>query len=174
MHFTFAADSFICEKHDFKGDKYLLEISKIYINFSSSESFLKSIALDERSFSSNLITRAMEVLLEVGQSEVFADLQGVEAKLRKAAVTKELDDEIFIDAPDHFLDAILSHLMADPVLLPNSKQVVDRSTIMRHLLSDPSDPFTRAPLSMNQIQPLPDLKKEIEDWKRSRREARNP
>lgn len=53
------------------------------------------------------------------------------------------DEELFADAPDHFLDAIMSHLMTDPVRLPNSGQVVDKSTIARHLLSDQNDPFTR-------------------------------
>ena len=48
----------------------------------------------------------------------------------------------------------MSHLMSDPVRLPNSLQIVDRSTIARHLLSDQTDPFTRAPLTMDQVEPL--------------------
>lgn len=42
--------------------------------------------------------------------------------------------------------------MRDPVKLPSSGVVVDRSTIRRHLLSDPSDPFNRAPLSESQLE----------------------
>src|SRR5882724_11502310 len=37
-------------------------------------------------------------------------------------------------------------LMRDPVTLPSSKIVVDRSTIKTHLLSDACDPFNRVPL----------------------------
>lgn len=51
------------------------------------------------------------------------------------------------------IDPILSTLMRDPVKLPSSGVVVDRSTICRHLLSDPSDPFNRAPLSENMLEP---------------------
>ena len=40
-------------------------------------------------------------------------------------------------------DPILDHIMLDPVTLPSSKIVIDRGTIMRHLLSDPHDPFNR-------------------------------
>ena len=40
-------------------------------------------------------------------------------------------------------DPLMDFIMRDPVTLPSSKQVVDRSTIMRHLLSEPSDPFNR-------------------------------
>ena len=40
-------------------------------------------------------------------------------------------------------DPLMDNIMRDPVTLPSSKMVVDRSTIMRHLLSEPSDPFNR-------------------------------
>ena len=67
----------------------------------------------------------------------------VEKRVREMAEDLRADEELFADAPDHFLDAIMSNLMTDPVRLPNSGQVVDRSTIARHLLSDQNDPFTR-------------------------------
>ena len=44
-------------------------------------------------------------------------------------------------------DPILDHIMRDPVTLPSSKTVIDRGTIMRHLLSDPHDPFNRCRLA---------------------------
>lgn len=50
-------------------------------------------------------------------------------------------------------DPILSHLMEDPVVLPTSNMIVDRSTIRAHLLGDKRDPFSRAPLSMDMIKP---------------------
>jgi len=42
--------------------------------------------------------------------------------------------------------------MKDPVLLPSGISV-DRTTIQRHLLSDNSDPFTRAPLTEDMLIP---------------------
>lgn len=39
-----------------------------------------------------------------------------------------------------------------------SGQTLDRSTIMRHLLSDSSNPFTRGPLTADQLIPQPELK----------------
>jgi hypothetical protein len=50
-----------------------------------------------------------------------------------AAQQKE-DDAAYDDAPDEYLDPITSTLMIDPVMLPSSRQVIDRSTIARHLL----------------------------------------
>lgn len=50
-----------------------------------------------------------------------------------AAQQKE-EDAVYDDAPDEYLDPITSTLMIDPVMLPSSKQIVDRATIARHLL----------------------------------------
>lgn len=44
-------------------------------------------------------------------------------------------------------------LMEDPVILPGSRVSIDRSTIRSHLLSDPHDPFNRAPLKMEDVTP---------------------
>lgn len=47
---------------------------------------------------------------------------------------QQQEEETYADAPDEFLDPIMSTLMLDPVLLPSSNVTVDRSTIARHLL----------------------------------------
>ena len=52
-----------------------------------------------------------------------------------------------------YVDPILSTLMRDPVRLPTSGVIVDRSTISRHLLSDQSDPFNRMPLNESMLEP---------------------
>lgn len=44
-------------------------------------------------------------------------------------------------------------LMEDPVILPASRVSLDRATIRSHLLSDPHDPFNRAPLTMEDVIP---------------------
>ena len=36
-------------------------------------------------------------------------------------------------------------------MLPSSKAIVDRATIKSHLLSDPKDPFNRAPLTLEDV-----------------------
>ena len=57
--------------------------------------------------------------------------------------------------------------MTEPVLLPTSRVIVERSVIAKHLLSDPIDPFNRQPLSMKDVQPDTDLRDEIAAWKRT-------
>ena len=49
-------------------------------------------------------------------------------------------------------DPLMDTLMSDPVELP-SGMIMDRSIIIRHLLSSQTDPFSRIPLSMDELQP---------------------
>ena len=58
----------------------------------------------------------------------------------------------------------MSTLMTDPVILPSSKQTIDRSTISAHLLTNPRDPFNRAALRIEEVIPNGELKAEIEAW----------
>ena len=44
-------------------------------------------------------------------------------------------------------------IMEEPVILPTSKVSVDLSTIKSHLLSDPTDPFNRSPLKIEDVIP---------------------
>lgn len=43
--------------------------------------------------------------------------------------------------------------MRDPVRLPTSGVVMDRASIARHLLNDETDPFNRAPLTEDMLEP---------------------
>lgn len=74
-----------------------------------------------------------------------------------------------VDIPDAYLDPILMTIMKDPVVLPDSQQTIDRSTIQRHLLSSNTDPFTRAELTLTMVKPNTTLKFEIENWQAGRK-----
>ncbi|KAL4860036.1 E3 ubiquitin-protein ligase RNF123 [Chlorella vulgaris] len=74
------------------------------------------------------------------------------------------EDVEVAEAPDEFLDPILSTLMLDPVTLPDSRVTLDRSTIERHLRSSATDPFSRAPLAKEQLIPNTALLHKIEEW----------
>jgi ubiquitin conjugation factor E4 B len=69
------------------------------------------------------------------------------------------------DAPEEFCDPITTVLMEDPVLLPTSNIIVDRSTIVTHLLSDPTDPFNRKSLKIEDLVSCSELKEKIDIYK---------
>eukprot|EP00656_Telonema_subtile_P018955 TRINITY_DN2029_c0_g1_i1.p1 TRINITY_DN2029_c0_g1~~TRINITY_DN2029_c0_g1_i1.p1 ORF type:complete len:787 (+),score=174.81 TRINITY_DN2029_c0_g1_i1:124-2484(+) len=88
------------------------------------------------------------------------------ACLREAAVRRHLAQRQEEEMPEEFMDPISCALMENPVTLPSSGKVVDHSTIARHLLSDSTDPFSRAKLLIEDVIPHDELRTRIEKWKR--------
>lgn len=74
--------------------------------------------------------------------------------------------------PDEFLDPIVMTMMEDPVLLPDSKITVDRSTIQRHLMSQNTDPFSRTELKIDMVTPNVELKEKIDEFLKRKRKGR--
>ncbi|KAJ1474819.1 U-box domain-containing protein [Baffinella frigidus] len=68
------------------------------------------------------------------------------------------------EAPEEFMDPIMQTLMLDPVKLPSSGVIVDRKVIVRHLMTDPHDPFNRAPLDQDDLVDMPALKEQIAQY----------
>ena len=58
--------------------------------------------------------------------------------------------------------------MEDPVILPSSNSIMDRSSIQALLLSDPRDPWNRAPLKIEDVVPATELRDKINAWKSAR------
>ena len=69
------------------------------------------------------------------------------------------------DVPEEFVDPIMMTPMSDPVVLPDSKATIDRSTAIRHLLASPTDPFTRTPLSLEDLHEDMALRMRIASWR---------
>ena len=84
-------------------------------------------------------------------------------KVAAAARLLEDDEVLYADAPDEFLDPLMFTFMNDPVYLPTSGNIVDRSTITQHLLNDPHDPFNRKDLTMDMVEPAFALRKRIDE-----------
>jgi len=159
------------EKYSFKPGEVVSQITQIYLNLESSPVFLQSICSDGRSYSSSLFSMTEAVLVKIGRADLATALGSIHAKVEDASTALAKEEELLADCPDEFLCPIMSIIMLDPVLLPSSKQVVDRSTIARHLLSDQSDPFNRAPLTMDMVQSQQELKQRVQQWVEGKRKA---
>lgn len=71
------------------------------------------------------------------------------------------------DPPEELCDPILNTLMKDPVMLPSSNTMVDKSMIKKHLMSDKHDPFNRNELTLEGIEThntLPEIQIHIEEF----------
>lgn len=150
---------------DFKPQQLVSDICTIYINLGDEENFCATVPKDGRSYSPTLFSQTVRVLRKINKpGEMIRGFGLLADKIKSHADRQQQEEETFADAPDDFLDPIMSTLMLDPVLLPSSNVTVDRSTIARHLLSDQTDPFNRSPLTMDQIRPNEELKQQILQW----------
>jgi ubiquitin conjugation factor E4 B len=153
-------------KYQFNPRFLLGEFIDIYLNLGVSEAFVDAVARDGRSYKPATFQSASRILtrLSIKSGEEIAEWEKLKARFQ---VAKELDDQAEEDMgeiPDEYADPIMATLMTDPVILPISKQTVDRTTIRSHLLSDPHDPFNRAPLAIEDVVENTELKAKIVAW----------
>ncbi|KAI9269014.1 ubiquitin elongating factor core-domain-containing protein [Phascolomyces articulosus] len=142
------------EKYHFQPRVLLSEIIDIYLHLNC-PAFVEAVARDGRSYKKEYFSKAASILLKQRLKHAD-DVHALEAfvnKVEEAIQCGVEEEEELGDVPDEFLDPILSSVMEDPVLLPTSGTIVDRSTIRAHLLSDTRDPFSRAPLTMEMVEP---------------------
>lgn len=163
-------------EYGFKPIELLAEIVDVYLNLRQKENFVLAVARDGRSYKPANFEKASFILQKYSleSPEAIVAWKTLGEKFKKA---KELDDQAEEDlgeVPDEFLgtfsflrrvcrmhvsdyyrpiDPLMYTLMEDPVILPTSRTSIDRSTIRSHLLSDPNDPFNRAPLKIEDVTP---------------------
>ncbi|XP_067945570.1 ubiquitin conjugation factor E4 B-like [Watersipora subatra] len=157
------------EKYSWEPKKLLDDLTAIYSNLDC-EIFAAALANDERSYSDSLFTDAVSKMTRANikstlEIEKFTNLG---KKVNKILADKQQNDMDWSDAPERFKDPLMDTLMLDPVLLPTSNIVMDRKHILRQLLNKSEDPFNRKELKVEDLVEDKELKKEIEDWVRSR------
>jgi ubiquitin conjugation factor E4 B len=148
----------------------LSEIADVYLNLKDKRSFVDSVATDGRSYRPEYFATAMQIMQKFALKapEQLQDWENLAERIKSAKEEAEIEEADLGDIPDEYMDPLLATLMEDPVILPTSKQVLDRSTVASHLLSDPHDPFNRMPLSLDQVIPNDSLREEIQKWKADR------
>jgi ubiquitin conjugation factor E4 B len=157
------------EQYDFRPKEMLRDLCAIFALFASSTIFQDECA--KSGCDPNLLRSAVRTcrrlhLLEGLSMEALASLPDC-VDTSKQQVAK--DEAILMHAPDEFLDEIMSTYMYDPVVLP-SGHYVDRATITQHLLNDPTDPFNRKPLTIDDVQPALELKERMQQWLQEQKE----
>eukprot|EP01083_Nonionella_stella_P291844 992860_1 len=157
---------------------WLSRFSFMYLEFEGSVEFRRSVVSDGRSYNADMLDYCLEILrvYHSNKNEAQQKLDKLKCMFDelKSLSCKMKDEEHDLgDIPDQFLDPILHALMSDPVRLPTSGQIVDRSVIQRHLLSEQTDPFSRTPLDVGMLQPEHELRREIQEFVLRKRAHRN-
>lgn len=154
------------DKYAFKPKELLALVVEIFINLSQHPNFAPAVIRDGRSYDQKVLAKVHRLLRNHG----LKDEQYIQKFWDFCQTLKGLEsDQMELDAqlgevPDEFLDPVSCELMRDPVLLPTSNNIMDRSTISRHLLSDETDPFNRQRLTPDMLQPAVELKAKIDEF----------
>jgi len=158
------------DKYRFYPRELLSDILQVFLNLSDQGDFVKAVAGESRSYRKELFERAagiaerrsLKTETEIEQLRMFV------VKVEEMRIILEAEDDLG-DVPEEFLDPLMYTIMRDPVTLPSSRTVVDRSTIKSHLLSDATDPFNRVPLKLEEVVPNMALKAQIDAFLAERR-----
>ena len=147
----------------------LKNIFSIYLNFKDQGEFLREVVSDEQNFSVDFFKtiEGISRLLDLLDSEELAAWKKFVKDLEKTKVEKENEEKWMTeiqDVPEEYLDTLMNTVMKEPVMLPTSKVILDKRTICKHLLTDPTDPFNRNPLTSEMLIPQPELKQKIQDF----------
>ncbi|KID88629.1 ubiquitin fusion degradation protein 2 [Metarhizium guizhouense ARSEF 977] len=157
------------DKYHFRPIQLISDFVDIYLHLGYSPVFVDAVAADGRSYKPEVLDRVTRILSSKNAKDP-ADLAQWEKVKAKFEVAKHELDQAELDLgdiPAEFEDPIMGDLMKDPVLLP-SRHIVDRSTIVQHLLSDAKDPFTRQPMTIDDAIPQTELKERIGKWREER------
>lgn len=151
----------------------LSEILSVFLNLARHAEFAAAIARDGRSYSRETFSKAASIsqrhmLKSPADIDILAALVNEVERVRQEEADEEED---LGEIPDDFLDPLLATIMRDPVRLPSSRAVIDRSSIKAHLLSDGTDPFNRQPLKLEDVQPDDELREKIQAWIAERKAA---
>ncbi|KAF8139503.1 ubiquitin elongating factor core-domain-containing protein [Mycena galopus ATCC 62051] len=163
------------EKLKFNPKALLSDIIQVFLNLSDQEEFVRAVAGDGRSYSQELFERAAQTALRrtLKTEQEVEQLRAFVAKVEECRLNMEAEEDLG-EVPDEFLDPLMFTIMRDPVLLPSSRTIIDRSTIKSHLLSDAKDPFNRVALTIDEVIPDVALKARIEAFLIERRSKSGP
>ncbi|KAL0961455.1 hypothetical protein HGRIS_006400 [Hohenbuehelia grisea] len=158
------------QKLRFEPRVLLSDILQVYLNLADQGEFVQAVANDGRSYRKELFEKAAGIAMrKTLKSETEVEkLRLFVVKVEEAKATMEAEEDLG-EIPDEFLDPLMFTVMRDPVTLPSSRTIVDRSTIKSHLLSDSKDPFNRMPLAIEDVIPNTELKERIESFLSERR-----
>lgn len=155
------------EEYGWNPRQMLAEVTDVYLNLQGKQSFIDAVATDGRAYRPEYWAEAHKTLAKYAlkNPEQLKEWEHMASQIETAKERADLEEADLGEIPDGYEDPLMATLMEDPVTLPISKQIVDRSTIQSHLLSDPHDPFNRTPLKLEDVIPNDALREEILSWK---------
>ena len=167
----------------FNIDAFINCIIHFYIGFINNNYFYKFMNEDKRSFRLEFLKKGIKIytnsLIKCNKKRLLEFHTPYHSSFCEKILTKLEEKPIEIiekEPPENFIDPITYTLINDPVILPSSKMIVDRTVIVKHLINCSNDPFTRDALTIEKLndfnlqsdinEKTEKLKREIINWKK--------
>ncbi|CAD8125225.1 unnamed protein product [Paramecium sonneborni] len=150
-------------------------IVEIFINLKNESIFWDEIALNNSSLQREILNQLGQKLKYQRQFPAYK-IEEFYKILDNLEYIKSDYNQIMLDLSkdrsreERYIDCLTNLLMSDPVMLPNSKQIVDRVTIKRLLIKKQEDPFDRSFLSEDMLVEQNELKQEIKQYIESKKQ----
>jgi len=139
-------------------------IYNIFYSLSDNDIFIQELFLNHQSSSYEILTvfpMFKKVILQIEQdnSEFKYDIDGkISCVLEKLSkMIEENKEQPNIEYPLEFCDPLLMTPFKYPYLLPESKNFIEKNTILSHLMLYKNDPFTRSELDIDTLEKFNDL-----------------
>lgn len=148
------------------------ELVLCYAFMGKYEKFVNQVVLDPRSYKEQNFEKVLKLMKKLKISvpgDKAKEFEEFTNKCKDAFEENQLRETFMDDAPDEFVDQLFCVLMETPVMLP-SGNVVELSQLKKHLLNDPTDPYTRAPLKLEDVEAMPELKEKIDQFRAAKLE----
>ncbi|ORX56341.1 hypothetical protein DM01DRAFT_1334813 [Hesseltinella vesiculosa] len=157
------------KKYQFEPRALLSKLIDIYLNLSC-PTFVQAVARDGRSYHKDHFARAANILTKYNlkNEDQIQALQRFVQLVEETLKQTTMEEEELANIPDEFEDPLMNILMEDPVRLPSSGTILDRSTVQSLWLGTAVDPYTREPFQIEKVEPVPELKARIAAWKAER------
>lgn len=124
-------------KYDFNLNAIVYSILKILIKNSDNKHFIQVFREDEQNAE------------KIRSMHKYCFLLKYDELLILNTFIKNIEQ--LFDIPEELRDPLTNLLITHPMILPDSGILLDKSTIERHLGSSQSDPYTRTPLTMEDV-----------------------
>lgn len=134
----------------FKPITHLQGIFNILYSLKDEKEMQKALANEQRFLKVDYLEKMVKILDKNNLilRKEYDSIISLKNQINSIRSQDEIDEN---DIPEDLLDPIMGTLIENPVLLPNSEMFMEYDVILRHLLTTPNNPFTRDPLSKDEL-----------------------
>ena len=161
------------KEYFFEPKEITAELVACYAYMGKYEKFVNQVVVDPRSYKNANFQKVLALIRRmkiIVPGDLAKEFESFSNKWKDAFEENQLKASFMDDAPDEFVDQLFCVLMETPVELP-SGNIIDLGQLKKHLLNDPTDPYTRSPLKIEDVKPLPELKARIDQFREEKLEA---